>query len=339
MSDEKPAAFQEEILLLAEKLGEVNDRLAKVEGEFTAQVAPLDAAKAGQDAAFVALNAALAGIKALNFHVLDNNLGAVSKRVDIVAEQSGVAVKALEDRLAELSQKAEQMRTALEQKIAQGETQRTELAQKRADDAKAFEAKVGEVRQAIEWAQKTLATEIANARKEFATPASFNPRGPWSAAETYARLDVVTLNGTSYVSQVGDNREKPSKAAKGWTVLAARGSAAGGGGGSFSEPASLQTLAAGAAITWDMINPVATVTLGAAANAFTFQNARAGGTYVLILKQDGSGSRTVTWPSNIKWPGNTAPTLTTTADYADVLYLTYDGTVYYGSLAQNFVTS
>jgi hypothetical protein len=338
MSDEKPSAFQEEILLLAEKLGEVNDRLAKVEGEFTAQVAPLDAAKAGQDAAFVALNAALAGIKALNFHVLDNNLGAVSKRVDIVVEQSGVAVKALEDRLAELSQKAEQMRTALEQKIAQGETQRTELAQKRADDAKAFEAKVGEVRQAIEWAQKTLAAELAKARTEFATPASFNPRGPWSAAETYARLDVVTLNGTSYVSQVGDNREKPSKAAKGWTVLAARGAATGNGASSF-EPTTMATLTAGATIAWDLGNPVATVTLGAAANAFTFSNPRTGGTYVLHLKQDGNGSRTVTWPSNLKWPADLTPTLTTTASRVDVLSLSYDGTVFYGMLTKNFAAS
>jgi hypothetical protein len=338
-AEEKTTVFQEEILLLAEKLGDMSDRLAKVEGEFTAQTAPLDTAKAQQEAAFAALNAAIEGIRKLNEHVLSNDLGKVSVRVDELGRQAEAAIKAVEARLTELSAAREADKKEIVWRVAQSDAQRTELAQKRDEDAKAFEVKIGEVRQAVEWAQKTLAAEIANARKEFAAPASFNPRGPWSGAETYARLDVVTLNGTSYVSQVGDNREKPSKAAKGWAVLAARGSAAGGGGGSFSEPASLQPLAAGATITWDLINPVATVTLGAAANAFTFQNARAGGTYVLILKQDSNGSRTVTWPSNVKWPGNTAPTLTTTASRADVLYLTYDGTVYYGSLAQNFVTS
>ena len=78
---------------------------------------------------------------------------------------------------------------------------------------------------------------------------------------------------------------------------------------------------------------------GAAANAFAFQNARAGGTYVLIVKQDSNGSRTVTWPSAVRWSSGIAPTLTTTASRADVAYFTYDGTVFYGSVAQNYVAS
>lgn len=337
MSDEKPSAFQEEILLLAEKLGEVNDRLAKVEGEFTAQTAPLDAAKAGQDAALLALKAALDGIKALNFHVLDNNLGAVSKRLESETAQFRAEAKELDAKIAALKVELENDTGAIEQKFARYESARVELAKKRDDDAAQLAAKAE--RTELQSAVADLAQKIDAARKEFAAPQTFNPRGPWSGSETYARLDVVTLNGTSYVSQVSGNTEKPSKTARGWTLLAARGSAAGGGGGSASEPASLQPLTAGATITWDLQNPVATVTLGALANAISFQNARAGGTYVLILKQDGSGSRTVTWPSNVKWPSNTAPTLTTTASRADVLYLTYDGTVYYGSLAQNFVAS
>ena len=40
---------------------------------------------------------------------------------------------------------------------------------------------------------------------------------------------------------------------------------------------------------------------------------------MLRILQDGTGSRTVTWFSTIKWAGGTAPTLTTTADKADVL--------------------
>lgn len=40
--------------------------------------------------------------------------------------------------------------------------------------------------------------------------------------------------------------------------------------------------------------------------------------FTIILKQDGTGSRTVTWFSGIKWPGGTTPTLTTTAGKYDV---------------------
>ena len=39
----------------------------------------------------------------------------------------------------------------------------------------------------------------------------------------------------------------------------------------------------------------------------------------LMLQQDGTGSRLVTWPSCVKWSGGTAPTLTTTASKIDVI--------------------
>lgn len=52
---------------------------------------------------------------------------------------------------------------------------------------------------------------------------------------------------------------------------------------------------------------------------------------VLTIKliQDGTGSRTVTWPASVKWPGGTAPTLTTTAGAEDLVNLIFDGTNYY----------
>jgi hypothetical protein len=328
------ADHQDEILLLAEKVGEMSDRLAQIESELTSQVAPLDAAKASQDSALAALNAALAGIKALNFHVLDNNLGAVSKRLESETAQARAEAKELAARIADVKEGLGKAVASVERKLAALDQARVELSQKRDADVRQLETKAE--RTELQQAVADLAQKIEAARANFAEPVGFNPRGDWDGLTSYKRLDVVTLNGTSYISRVDDNKEKPSRKAKGWQVSASR---AGGGGGSFSEPASLQSLTAGATITWDLINPVASVTLGAAANAFTFSNPRAGGTYVLILKQDSNGSRTVTWPSNVKWPGNTAPTLTTTASRADVLYLTYDGTVFYGSLAQNFVTS
>lgn len=43
--------------------------------------------------------------------------------------------------------------------------------------------------------------------------------------------------------------------------------------------------------------------------------------FMLILKQDGTGSRTVTWFGNLRWAGGSAPTLTTTAGKED--YFTF----------------
>lgn len=42
----------------------------------------------------------------------------------------------------------------------------------------------------------------------------------------------------------------------------------------------------------------------------------------LRLTQDGTGSRTVTWPSSVKWAGGTPPTLSTAAGARDVVTLT-----------------
>ena len=52
--------------------------------------------------------------------------------------------------------------------------------------------------------------------------------------------------------------------------------------------------------------------------------------------QDGTGSRTVTWPNTVKWPASTAPTLTTTANGIDVIAFYYDGTNYYGQATLAF---
>lgn len=335
---EKPAPFQEEVLLIAEKLGELSDRFGKIEAEFTAQTAPLDASKGALDGAIAALNAALGGIKALNFHVLDNNLGAVSKRVEEIAAQADTALRALEAKLEASRTELAKADEAVAAKVADADARRTELAAKRDEDAREFAAKVESTRKEFAAELADLKARLGEAVKQFATPTGFTPRGVWDSANAYARNDAVSLNGSSYVSLADNNREKPGKGARNWMLLAARGAAA-GGGGSTPEPASLQTLTAGATITWDLINPVASVTLGAAANAFTFQNGRAGGTYILIVRQDSNGSRTVTWPSAVRWPGNTAPTLTTTASRADVFSFVFDGTVYYGTGSQNFTTS
>ena len=70
---------------------------------------------------------------------------------------------------------------------------------------------------------------------------------------------------------------------------------------------------------------------------FTFPTATAGKGLTILLKQDGTGSRTVTWPASVKWPAGTAPTITATASKLDKYVFTADGTNWYGSNAgQNY---
>ena len=62
----------------------------------------------------------------------------------------------------------------------------------------------------------------------------------------------------------------------------------------------------------------------------TLPTAVAGQSFTLLLRQDGDGSRTVTWASAL-WAGGTAPTLTTTASAIDILvFICIDGTNWMG---------
>ena len=63
----------------------------------------------------------------------------------------------------------------------------------------------------------------------------------------------------------------------------------------------------------------------------------AGKSFVLALKQDGTGSRTVTWPAAVLWPAAAAPTLTTAVGKTDLFsFLCTDGAHWVGvTAAQN----
>jgi hypothetical protein len=67
---------------------------------------------------------------------------------------------------------------------------------------------------------------------------------------------------------------------------------------------------------------------------FTMPTATAGKSFILIVST-GAGSYTGTFTS-VKWPSNTAPTLTTTASRWDILTFVADGTNWYGTYAQAF---
>lgn len=68
---------------------------------------------------------------------------------------------------------------------------------------------------------------------------------------------------------------------------------------------------------------------GAFNEVFTFTPPTNPGTFILKLVQDSGGSRTVTWPGTVKWPGGVAPTLTTTLTTGtDIITFYWNGTTY-----------
>lgn len=68
----------------------------------------------------------------------------------------------------------------------------------------------------------------------------------------------------------------------------------------------------------------------------TMPTATSGKSFILLLKQDATGSRTVTW-TTVKWPGGTAPTITSTASKQDIYSFFADGTNWYGTtVGQNY---
>lgn len=80
----------------------------------------------------------------------------------------------------------------------------------------------------------------------------------------------------------------------------------------------LVTATDGSTVTFDLSSGnIQSVTLGGN-RTLALSNGTVGQCFILRLIQDGTGSRTVTWFSTIKWPGGSAPTLTTTASKIDV---------------------
>lgn len=87
------------------------------------------------------------------------------------------------------------------------------------------------------------------------------------------------------------------------------------------------TLTDGATISWDVTtDPIAKVTLGGNRTLALPSNPLGAGQYIsLLVIQDGTGSRTLTWNAAYEFASDTAPTLTTTASKGDLFTFRYNG--------------
>jgi hypothetical protein len=93
----------------------------------------------------------------------------------------------------------------------------------------------------------------------------------------------------------------------------------------------------GATINTDAsLNNVFSVTLGGNRTLANPTNMVDGATYIWIITQDGTGSRTLAYGANFKWPAGAAPTLTTTAGAIDVISAVYNGSVLLANCQKGF---
>jgi len=168
----------------------------------------------------------------------------------------------------------------------------------------------------------------------------------WVSGTTYTEGAVV-WSPITYLSyrrkSTGGGTTDPSADSTNWAQAAGTGDVTQTGtqtltnktieAGTFTNGYTEETVTANTstAYTIDLANGTVQILTLTGNCTFTFPTAAAGKSFIMLLKQDGTGSRTVTWPAAVKWPGGTAPTITATASKLDKYIFTSDGTNWYGS--------
>jgi hypothetical protein len=96
------------------------------------------------------------------------------------------------------------------------------------------------------------------------------------------------------------------------------------------------TANSGTAITLSLTNGTVQIITLTGNATITMPTAAVGKSFLLILRQDATGSRSVTW-TTVNWAGATAPTITGTASKQDIYSFFSDGTSWYGvTVGQNY---
>lgn len=167
----------------------------------------------------------------------------------------------------------------------------------------------------------TLGSEVEAAA---ASAAAASGATKWTSGETIAEgdarwspIDIQSYRAINAITS-GNNTVDPANDPTDWRRIS-------------SAPPFEQTLTDQANIDWDIdLGTVADITL-AGNRTFNAPTNLKVETYVLVVNQDATGSRTITWNGVFKWGGGTAPTLSTAANAKDVFSFFSDGTNLYGS--------
>jgi len=107
-------------------------------------------------------------------------------------------------------------------------------------------------------------------------------------------------------------------------------------GKTFFEPIQRLTSATGVSVDLSLANEFRII-LGHNV-IFTFTKPRSGAKYTFIIKQDAVGTRTVTWPTAVKWRGSIPPVISTGNGAKDIVTMIFDDidSTYDADIAQAF---
>lgn len=145
--------------------------------------------------------------------------------------------------------------------------------------------------------------------------------------------NVLTSNGTAWVSQAAG--AATGNVTIGNTTISLGGTASSLGNVGLANVTitnyteTLYAANTGSAITVNLVNGTVQQLLMNASPTITMPTAVAGKSFVMMLRQDSTGSRAVTW-STVVWAGGTAPTVTSTASKQDIYSFFSDGTSWFG---------
>jgi hypothetical protein len=105
-----------------------------------------------------------------------------------------------------------------------------------------------------------------------------------------------------------------------------------------TPPVAVTFSATAMTLNCDLSNVFTTTFTANVTTAPTLSSANDGQTINWFITQDGTGSRTMTWPTSFKWPGGSVPTLSTAANSRDLLVATYLSSTghWYATLLKDF---
>lgn len=173
-------------------------------------------------------------------------------------------------------------------------------------------------------AQANTSSNTANNKLVVTTPSSAGARGDVVAHFGTNDQTLIPIGIKVESSSPHNNKIITVETANGletwWAVQK--------GGTMSSRRLAASTSSSSHTIDWANGN-VQQITLNHSVTSLTNSNLTDGTVYTFVLIQDGTGSRTITWPAAFKWTGGAAPTLTTTAGAKDVFTFYSDGTNLY----------
>ena len=109
-------------------------------------------------------------------------------------------------------------------------------------------------------------------------------------------------------------------------------------GGAQTTPSAVTFSATAMTVNCTLSNVFTTTFTANVTTAPTISNPQNGQTINWFITQDGTGGRTMTWPSSFRWPTGATRTLSTAANSVDLLVATYMSSTgfWYASLSKGF---